>query len=279
MLRVILSLFVIISIVTGGEEKRLVFGVLKTSRDTKLKKKINSIVKYLSRELKVQIKVYYSVDARAIIKGIRYNLIDFAYLDALSLYKAIYNKRYIKGLVSEKGYKISYLVASKASNINYLSEITPFDKIAVVNKEEASFKYLEKETLLSDNYINFIKTYSSEKSLKKLVKSNSKIKGLTRGIKPSTINRRIKNQFVAALVDSIEYRNFLREYSKQDYRVIWKSPKIPNNGIVINRRLKRSTRELLKKALLSYHSKVLISYCQFIPFNIKEYLKLKSFIK
>ncbi len=279
MLRVILSLFVIISIVVGGEEKRLVFGVLKTSRDTKLKKKINSITKYLRKELKVQIKLYYSVDAKAIIKGIKYNLIDFAYLDALSLYKAIYNKKYIKGLVSEKGYKISYLVASKASNINYLSEITPFDKIAVVNKEEASFKYLERETLFSDNYINFIKTYSNEKSLKKLVKSNSKIKGLTRGIKPSTINRRIKNQFVAALVDSVEYRNFLREYSKEDYRVIWKSPKIPNNGIVINRRLKRSTRELLKKALLSYHSKVLISYCQFVPFNIKEYLKLKSFIK
>jgi len=242
-IRVLVLLFFITTFSIGAEEekpKKIVFGIIPLANSTQVKDTFGNLTNYLEKSLGIKVQLYIAGDYDAIVNGLKFKRIDFAYLGPKSYIKAADIAK-AKAIVIEEskssglGY-YSFILSKKGSEIKNLRNMKD-KKFAFVSKGSTSgslipmIMFLKKNISPKKYFSQIIYTGSHENSIEAV--DNGKVD--------------------VAVTNNVDFSR--GGWKIKDFNVIWKSSLIPGAPIAVREGLNKTLIRLLIKTLLMYKDK------------------------
>lgn len=214
----------------------------------RLEAKIKPLQKLLSKELKIPVKVHISTNYNTIIEGLKSKKIDVAFISPIP-YTIAHDQGAADVLLISKG----YLVDNKGNKTNelvdyYRSQIVVNKKSNIENLEDLKGKEIGLQDVESTSGYIYPLASMEDKGITKQDINIQQIKGYDQSL-ISLLNRD---------VDAVATYQDARSDLKQDYpkiykdtKVIYRSPKIPNDTISVRSDMNKDWKDKISNAFVN----------------------------
>ncbi len=258
-----------------GWPKEIKFGVIPSENSSALSDKFEPIVKYLEKELDVKIKLFYASDYRGIIEALRFKKIELAHLGPKSYIEAADNYGNVEPIVKfiqdngSGGYR-SCLIANTRTDI-YSPEDARGARFAF-NDPNSTSGYLVPMML----FLNEMKV-DPEKYFSKVIFSGSHEASLI-AVANGTV------EVASTNLPDVKKIAGSGKVEEKNIRVIWVSPLIPNDPIVVRKDLPKSFKQALQDTLAEIGRKnpealKLGQWSAFVPVDDAHYQPIREMNK
>lgn len=227
----------------SGWPDKLAFGVIPTDSSTNMTERYDNLVNYLEKKLGIKIDFKVATDYAAVITGMQFKHIDFAYYGPKSYVEAA-TRANAEAFVIEvaidsgKGY-YGTIIARKDSNLKTVQDLK--DKtFAFTDPNSTSGTLVPKVYFLNELKVDPDKYFS------KVIYSGSHQASIM-AVKNGKID--------AASTNDLDMKRGDKKMwdSEKDFTVIWKSKLIPGSPIAYRKDLPDSLKKALKDAFASYN--------------------------
>jgi len=247
----ILSLFwaLFLSVAPGawsappGWPAKLNFGVIPTDSSANMTERFDSLVKYLGKRVGVQVELKTATDYAAVITGMQFKHIDFAYFGPKSYVEAAARANADAFALEvtmdgSKGYH-GVIITREGSGFKSIQDLRGrtwafTDPNSTSGTLVPMVYFLQELKIDPDKYFSKV-IYSGSHEASMLSVKNGRIDG-------------------ASTNDLDMARGNGKEWNQEkDFNIIWKSPLIPGSPIAYRKDLPDSLKRALKDAFLSYN--------------------------
>ncbi|MDR2031831.1 MAG: phosphonate ABC transporter substrate-binding protein [Azoarcus sp.] len=221
------------------------FGIMSTETSQNLRTFWEPFLLDMSRQTGFDVKAFFASDYAGIIQGIRFGKVDIAWLG---------NKSAIEAVDRAGGEVIAQTVAANGDpgywSVLLAHKDSPYNSVRDVldNAQDISFGNGDPNStsgfLVPGYYVFAQNGVDAKKIFKRILNGNHEVNALS-----------VANKQVDIATGNTEVLARLKLTSPEKYqqlKVIWKSPLIPSDPMVIRKNLDASTREILKDFLLGY---------------------------
>ncbi len=221
------------------------FGIISTESSQNLKSDWQPLIDDMARQTGLTIKPFFASDYAGIIEGMRFNKVQVAWLGNKSAMEAVdrANGEIFAQMVNADGTQgyYSHLIVNKDSPLHSLDDV-------LKNGKSLSFGNGDPNStsgFLVPGYYVFAKNKIDAKSFFKVVRSaNHESNALA-----------VANHQVDVATNNSENLEKIRERQPEKFkeiRVIWTSPLIPLDPLVMSKSLPSETKEKIKKFFYNY---------------------------
>ena len=226
-----------------GWPAKLNFGVIPTDSSANMTERFDSLVKYLEKKLGVQVELKTATDYAAVITGMQFKHIDFAYFGPKSYVEAAAranadafalevtmdgSKGYYGVIITRKGTDLSTIQDLKGKTWAFTDPNSTSGTLVPM------VYFLQELKIDPDKYFSKV-IYSGSHEASMLSVKNGRIDG-------------------ASTNDLDMARGNGKEWNQEkDFNIIWKSPLIPGSLIAYRKDLPDSLKRALKDAFLTYN--------------------------
>ncbi|MDR0702404.1 MAG: phosphonate ABC transporter substrate-binding protein [Azoarcus sp.] len=245
--------------------KEINFGIMSTETSQNLRTIWEPFLADMSRQTGLNVKAFFASDYAGIIQGIRFGKVDIAWLG---------NKGAIEA-VDRAGAEVIAQTVFANGNAGYWSVLlahkdSPYNSMRDVleNAKDISFGNGDPNStsgfLVPGYYVFAQNGVDPKKIFKRTLNGSHEINALA-----------VANRQIDVATCSTEVLGRIKITSPEKYlqlKVIWKSPLIPSDPIVMRRNLDAKTRKILKDFLFAYGKdeaeKKILSALQWAPFKV-----------
>jgi len=222
--------------------KKLTFGVIPVAGSTSMKENFGPLTKYLEDSLGVKVEMKLAGDYTGIITGMAHKHIDFAYLGPKSYVEAA-RRANAEALVVEvdgesglPGYR-GTIITKKGSNLKSLEDIK--GKKWAFTSSQSTSGTLVPTVMFSKKGIDPKKYFS------KVIYSGGHEASIL-SVKAGKVD--------AASTNNLDFNRGLgKQWTKDDFNVIYTSDLIPGAPVAIRAEMPQSLKMAIKGALVSYN--------------------------
>jgi len=226
-----------------GWPAKLNFGVIPTDSSVNMTERFDSLVKYLEKRLNVQVELKTATDYAAVITGMQFKHIEFAYFGPKSYVEAA-TRANADAFALEvtvdgsKGYH-GVIITRKGTGLNTIQDLKGktwafTDPNSTSGTLVPMVYFLQELKIDPDKYFSKV-IYSGSHEASMLSVKNGRIDG-------------------ASTNDLDMARGNGKEWNQEkDFNIIWKSPLIPGSLIAYRKDLPASLKRALKDAFLAYN--------------------------
>ena len=227
----------------AGWPDKLVFGVIPTDTATNMTERYDSLVNYLEKKLGIKIDFKVSTDYAAVVTGMQFKHIDFAYYGPKAYVEAATRadaEAFVIEVAAEsgKGY-YGIIIARKESNLKTIQDLQG-KSFAFTDPSSTSGNLVPKVYFLNELKVDPDKYFS------KVMYSGSHEASIL-AVKNGKIDGAATNDLDMARGDKKAWD------AEKDFTVIWKSKLIPGSPIAYRKDLPDSLKKALKDAFVSYN--------------------------
>ena len=226
-----------------GWPAKLNFGVIPTDSSANMTERFDSLVKYLEKRLGVQVELKTATDYAAVITGMQFKHIDFAYFGPKSYVEAATRANADAfalevTLDGSKGYH-GVIITRGGLGLNTIQDLKGktwafTDPNSTSGTLVPMVYFLQELKIDPDKYFSKV-IYSGSHEASMLSVKNGRIDG-------------------ASTNDLDMARGNGKEWNQEkDFNIIWKSPLIPGSPIAYRKDLPDSLKRALKDAFLAYN--------------------------
>jgi phosphonate transport system substrate-binding protein len=262
-----LSLFCLAPSAQAQTPKEIHFGIISTETSQNLRTIWEPFLEDMSRQTGFEVKAFFASDYAGIIQGIRFGKIDIAWMG---------NKSAMEAVDRAGGEVIAQTVAANG-DAGYWSVLiahkdSPYNKVEDVlkNAKDISFGNGDPNStsgFLVPGYYVFAQNGVDPKAIFKRV--------LTGGHEINALA--VANRQVDVATGNTENMDRLKTTAPDKFaqlKVIWKSPLIPSDPIVMRKNLDAPTQKILKDFLFGYGKseaeKKVLTALQWAPFRVSD---------
>ena len=226
-----------------GWPAKLNFGVIPTDSSANMTERFDSLVKYLEKKVGVQVELKTATDYAAVITGMQFKHIDFAYFGPKSYVEAA-TRANADAFALEvtmdgsKGYH-GVIITREGSGLNTIQDLKGktwafTDPNSTSGTLVPMVYFLQELKIDPDKYFSKV-IYSGSHEASMLSVKNGRIDG-------------------ASTNDLDMARGNGKEWNQEkDFNIIWRSPLIPGSPIAYRKDLPDSLKRALKDAFLAYN--------------------------
>lgn len=221
------------------------FGIISTEASQNLKSDWQPLIDDMAKQTGLTIKAFFASDYAGIIEGMRFNKVHVAWFGNKSAMEAVdrANGEIFAQMVNADGTKgyYSHLIVNKDSALNSLDDVLKNGKsLAFGNGDPNSTS-----GFLVPSYYVFAKNNIDAKSFFRVTRSaNHESNALA-----------VANKQVDVATNNSENLEKIRERQPdkfKDIRIVWTSPLIPLDPLVMNKTLPSETKEKIKNFFYNY---------------------------
>jgi len=226
-----------------GWPAKLTFGVIPTDSSANMTERFDNLVKYLGKRLGVQVELKTATDYAAIITGMQFKHIDFAYFGPKSYVEAA-TRANADAFALEvtmdgsKGYH-GVIITRGGSGLNTIQDLKGktwafTDPNSTSGTLVPMVYFLQELKIDPDKYFSKV-IYSGSHEASMLSVKNGRVDG-------------------ASTNDLDMARGNGKEWNQEkDFNIIWKSPLIPGSPVAYRKDLPEDLKRTLKDAFLAYN--------------------------
>lgn len=223
----------------------LVMGIISTESSSQLRKGFDPFIEALSEKLQVPVKAYFATDYAGVIEAMRFNKIHLAWLGNKSALEAV-----------DRAEAEVFAQVTRANGVSgYHSVIvvhrdSPFQSIDEIldRRTELNFGNGDPNStsgyLIPSFYLWAPKGIDPQRSFKRTRNANHEVNCIAVAMR--------QVDFATANDEALLRFEQARPKLAKELRVIWKSPTIPNDPIVMRRDLSRDMKARIKGVFLSF---------------------------
>jgi phosphonate transport system substrate-binding protein len=261
-----LSLFCLTPHAQAQTPKEINFGIISTETSQNLRTIWEPFLEDMSRQTGFEVKAFFASDYAGIIQGIRFDKVDIAWMG---------NKAAMEAVDRAGGEVIAQTVAANG-DAGYWSVLiahrdSPYNNVQDVLKNAKDINFGNGDPnstsgFLVPGYYVFAQNGVDPKIFKRTLTGGHEINALA-----------VANQQLDVATNNTENLDRLKVTAPdklEQLKVIWKSPLIPSDPIVMRKNLDAGTQKVLKDFLFGYgrneaEKKILVAL-QWAPFKVSD---------
>ncbi len=227
------------------ELKEINFGIISTETSQNLKSKWQPLLEDMAKKTGYKVNAFFASDYAGIIEGMRFNKVQLAWFGNKSAMEAVdrANGEIFAQMVKADGSQgyYSHLIVNKASPINSLDDV-------LKNAKSLSFSNGDPNStsgFLVPSYYVFAQNHVDAKSAFKVVRAaNHEANALA-----------VANRQIDVATCNSEMMAILKERVPEKFneiRVVWTSPLIPSDPLVIRKDLPEANKQKIKDFIYNY---------------------------
>ncbi len=221
------------------------FGIISTESTQNLKSDWQPLIDDMSKKTGLKVKAFFAPDYAGIIEGMRFNKVQLAWMGNKSAMEAVdrANGVVFAQMVNADGTKgyYSHLIVNKDSQIKNLNDVLQHGKSLSFGNGDPN----STSGFLVPGYYVFAKNKVDPKTLFKVVRNaNHETNALA-----------VANKQVDVATNNSENLDKLKERNPEkfkDIRVVWTSPLIPLDPLVMNKNVPAATQAKIKNFFYNY---------------------------
>lgn len=228
-----------------SDPKTLVMGIISTESSSQLRKGFDPFLKEVSQKLDMPIKAYFATDYAGVIEAMRFNKIHMAWLGNKSAIEAVdrANAEIFAQVTKADGFTgyHSVLIVNRDSPFQNVDDILAKSKeLAFGNGDPNSTSGF----LIPSFYLWAPRGIDPQRHFKLTRNANHEVNCIATAMG--------QVDFATANDEALQRFLVTRPQLHKKLRVIWKSPTIPNDPLVMRRDLSDELKSKIKGVLLSF---------------------------